>query len=208
MKIKAINFNRIKIINQMSDREVKGLIVLVAMFTAGIIFGAGMWRTDNLNNQITTNIINEFIVTRNVSSGFSLFINSLIFNMGFLIIIIMSGCSCIGSLFVFVMPLIRGVGYGIISGYLYSNFFMNGVGYYLLTIFPAAALFNTIILLASNSACFLSLDILAIVTGRKQTDITLLRNTLKTVFIYIFILIATSIIESVTIKAFAYLFKF
>ncbi len=208
MKIKAIKFRKTEILKHINDREVKGAIILTSMFAAGMIFGAGVWRLNNQNTQIVANIFSEIIATRNESSFFTIFINGIIFNTVFIVLIILSGYSCYGSVFVFVVPMIRGVAYGIISGYLYSNFLMNGIGYYLLTIFPSAVLCNTIMIFASDNACFLSLDILSVIIGKKQADSSMLSKNIRTLVLYVVFLVLSSIAECITIKAFAYLFRF
>ena len=208
MKINAIKFRKAEIVSRINDREVKGAIILVSMFAAGMIFGAGVWRINNRNTQIAGNLLSELIAMRSDSSFFSIFINGIIFNSVFLLVIIMFGYSCYGSLFAFIVPMIRGVGYGIFSGYLYSEFLMNGIGYYLLTVFPSAVICNTLMILASDTACFSSLDILSVIIGKKQADASMLGKNLRTVVIYIAFLVLSSLLECVTIKAFAYLFKF
>lgn len=204
MKIKAINFRN----TYLNDREVKGLIILLSLFAAGMILGAGMWRTDNQNATIMNNLFNELINYRNNLSFFDIFCNSFIFNFAVMFLVIFFGYSPIGSVFVSTIPLIRGMCYGILSGYLYSLHKLQGVGYYLLTVFPSALLINIFIIIASNNACFLSVDILSVIMKKMNSDKLQVNKNLKINIVCIVICVISAIFQSVTIKTFSYLFQF
>lgn len=56
------------------------------------------------------------------------FINSLAVNAAFMLAVFVFGLCAVGLPLICVLPVIRGVGIGMLSGYLYSNFALRGLG--------------------------------------------------------------------------------
>lgn len=208
MTIKTIKFKSINNSDPEKDREVKGLIIAVSLFTAGIIIGAGLLKSSTFNNQDFISLFDNFIQIRAEQKIYQLFSNSLAINILFIFIINFAATSCVGIPFAVGIPVIKGLGTGIVAGYLFSEFTINGIGYYLLTILPGSVISNTAILLACNDACFLSADILATVLSKKQPDSNILKNYLKRNIIIIILTISSALIECLAVKAFAYMFIF
>lgn len=208
MTIKAFNFIKINNLKNKNDREVKGMIITLALFAAGMIIGAGLLKyTSNNNNEFIT-IFNEYAIMRTEQKAFRTFLNSLAVNLFFIFLINFAGLSCIGIPITVFITLIKGIGLGFFAGYLFSQFSMSGIGYYLITVLPGAVVSNTALLLACNSAVFLSADILAIVLIKKQSDENLIKNYLKKNMLLIIICITASMIDCILIKAFSFMFVF
>lgn len=208
MTIKAFNFKKINTLKNENDREVKGMIITLALFAAGMIIGAGLLKYSlNITDDFIT-IFNEYATMRTKQKAYITFFNSLSVNLLFIFLINFSGLSCIGIPFTVFITLTKSIGIGYFAGYLFSQFSMSGVGYYLLTVLPGAVLSNTALLLAYNSAVFQSADILAIILLKKQSDENLIKNYLKKTAILTIICIIASIIDCVLIKAFSFMFAF
>ena len=208
MTIKTIKFKSINNSDPEKDREVKGLIIAVSLFTAGMIIGAGLLKNSTFNNPDFITLFNNFIQIRAEQKVYQLFSNSLIVNILFILIVNFAASSCIGIPLAVVIPVIKGLGTGIVAGYLFSEFTINGIGYYLLTILPGSIICNTAILLACNDACFLSADILATVLAKKQSDANILKNYLKRNIVIIILTISSALVECFAVKAFSYMFIF
>lgn len=209
MTIKAFNFIKINNLKNKNDREVKGMIITLALFAAGMIIGAGLLKyTSNNNNNEFITIFNEYAIMRTEQKAFRTFLNSLAVNLFFIFLINFAGLSCIGIPITVFITLIKGIGLGFFAGYLFSQFSMSGIGYYLITVLPGAVVSNTALLLACNSAVFLSADILAIVLIKKQSDENLIKNYLKKNMLLIIICITASMIDCILIKAFSFMFVF
>ena len=208
MKIKTIKFKKSGIIDTEKDREVKGLIIAVALFAASMIIGAGVFRNESSFTAEFSEIFSNFILARSNESAPELFFNSLSLNLFFIVIANFVGMSCIGFPVAVSLPVIKGFGYGFVAGYLLSKYSMSGFGYYLLTVLPGGILANAALLIICNDACFLSADILAVVLAKKQVDSNIIVNYIKRVLFLIMLTVGASIIDCLLAKAFGYLFIF
>lgn len=208
MTIKTIKFKSVNNSDPEMDREVKGLIIAVSLFAAGMIIGAGLLKSSTFNNPDFISLFDNFVQIRAEQKIYQLFFNSLAINLACIFVINFAATSCIGIPLAVVIPVIKGLGTGIVAGYLFSEFTINGIGYYLLTMLPGCVICNTAILLACNDACFLSADILATVLSRKQPDSNVLKNYLKRNIIIIILTISSALIECLSVKIFAYMFIF
>ena len=208
MTIKTIKFKKINNLDPEKEREVKGLIIALALFASGMIIGAGMLKSNAYNEGDFVSLFDNFIQIRSEQKLYQLFINSLLINIFCIFVANLAAMSCIGFPLAIFIPIVKGLGLGIVAGYLFSEFAMNGIGYYLLTILPGGIIANAALLLACNDACFLSADILATVLSKKQPDENILKNFMKRNLIIIFISISASFIDCILVKAFAYLFIF
>ena len=208
MKIKTINFKKFHNLDYEKEREVKGLIITIALFTASMIIGAGLFRSTSANISEFSDIFDNYILTRSDETVLQLFFNSLIINLTFILISFFAGMSCFGFPITVILPVIKGLGYGVISGYLFSQYTMSGIGYYLLTILPGGIIANSTLLFTCNEACFLSADILMIVLEKKQSDKNKIILYTKKIILLITISVFSSFLDSLLVKAFSYLFTF
>lgn len=209
MKIKAIRLkNNNDIINN-KEREVKGMIIILALFAAGVIIGSGLFRNSNseLANELTQ-VFNTFVSARENQKLYVTFFNSVVVNTVFLIIPFIFGLSCVGLPATAIIAVTKGLGLGIVAGYMFSSFAMSGIGYYLLTILPGAIIANSVLLLGCNCSLFMSADILSIVLSKKQPDANLLSTYIKKYTILLIGTFAASGIDAILTKAFSYLFSF
>lgn len=208
MKIKTIRIKRGYDLPTEKERDVKGIILMLALFAFGMIVGAGLLRSDS------SDFIRDFVCVfdaytdaRGSQKIYTVFFHSIAVNFLFLISAFGFGLSCIGLPITVMLPVIKGLGMGIVSGYLFSHFAMSGIGYYLLTIFPGAVLSSSALLLACNSGSFMSMDILATVTGRKTPEAEMIKNYLKQFLILLILTIAGSLVDAILTRSFSYLFS-
>ncbi|MBQ8209699.1 MAG: stage II sporulation protein M [Clostridia bacterium] len=210
MKIKTIRFNKKAEFTTEQEKMIKNMIITVALFAAGVIIGAGIMGKGSSNVFLSDfkSVFTIFINKRTDLKFYEIFFNSFIINFVFIAAVFCAGLSCIGLPVVISAPVIKGIGYGMLSGYLLTEYSMNGVGYYLLTILPSGVMFMAILLLASSSAWILSKELLAIIFEKKQPDSTAVITYIKRYAVYFAGTVLTSAVETVFIKAFAYLFTF
>ncbi len=208
MKIKALNFKKFNSLKYESDREVKGLIITLSVFAAAMIIGAGTLKYTSENMYEYSDIFNRYITMRSYEKIYTIFLNSVSVNLFFLFLINFAGLSCIGIPFIVLTILIKALGAGFFSGYLFSQFSMSGIGYYLITILPGAVISNAALLFASNNSAFLSADIFSVTLSKKQPDGNIIKNHLKKNIIILILCIIASIIDCVLAKAFEFMFTF
>ena len=208
MKIKTIRIKRSFDIPPERERDVKGMILTLALFAFGMIVGAGLLKSGSSDFiRDFTSVFDLYTEARNSQKIYTVFFHSIAVNTLFLVSAFGFGLSCIGLPVTVLLPVVKGLGMGIVSGYLFSHFAMSGIGYYLLTIFPGAVLTNSALLLACNASSLMSIDILATVTSRKPADTGLVKNYLKKYLILLIVTLTGSLIDAVLTRSFSYLFS-
>ena len=209
MKIKAIRLRKNNELSSEKDREVKGMIIFLALFAAGVIVGAGLFRNGGSEtvNELSQ-IFGTFASARENQKIYVTFLNSLTINLVFLCLPFIFGLGCVGLPVSVIVTVIKGLGLGVIAGYMFSNFAMSGIGYYLLTIFPGAVIADSLLLLACNCSLFMSADILSVMLSKKQAGANMLTDYLKKYVILLAGTLIASAADSILTKAFSYLFTF
>lgn len=208
MKIKTIRIKRSFDIPPERERDVKGMILTLALFAFGMIVGAGLLKSGSSDFiRDFTSVFDLYTEARNSQKIYTVFFHSIAVNTLFLVSAFGFGLSCIGLPVTVLLPVVKGLGMGIVSGYLFSHFAMSGIGYYLLTIFPGAVLTNSALLLACNASSLMSIDILATVTSRRPADTGLVKNYLKKYLILLIVTLIGSVIDAVLTRSFSYLFS-
>lgn len=208
MTVKAIKLKKLGNLQPEKDREVKGGIIAVALFAAGMIIGSGMLRSETDSIISVVEIFDSFVAQRLENKVSEILVNSLCVNIVCIILAFVSGCSCIGLPLAVALPVVKGLGTGFLGGYLFSQFAMSGIGYYLLTILPGAVISNSLLIIMCNSACFMSVDILAVVLSKKQPEDCSIKLYIKKFLIILLIASVASLLDCLLAKAFSYLFVF
>lgn len=210
MKIKTIRFKKTTDFSPEQEREVKNMIIIISLFAAGMIIGAGIMRKGSSSELVAdfSSIFDVFTQQRNSQKAYRIFFNSISVNMLFTVGVFFSGLSCIGLPVIVAIPIIKGIGYGMLSGYLFSVYAMNGIGYYLLIIFPSAVLGVSVLLLACCAAGIMSKELLGVILAKKQPESKILIAYMKRFAVYFAAIVLSSAVETVLTKAFGYLFTF
>lgn len=113
------------------------ILVMLAVFAVGMIIGAVfIKRGDGLVSESISDMFTAYIKTKSEQSLSMNFINSLAVNASFMLAAFVFGLCAVGLPFVCSLPLIKGVGIGMLSGYLYAKFALKGLGYCVLVIYP------------------------------------------------------------------------
>ena len=145
------------------------LLILASLFIAGMVFGAAAAKTSNgeLIHKLTETFIN-YTQLRITQGIFANFCNSLISVFVYLIIVYVSGLCAVGIPFISAVPFFRGLGLGMICGYLYKTYELTGIGYCLLTIYPGAVLSVAALIYACNEGALMSVDTLSAIERKKE----------------------------------------
>lgn len=208
MTVKTIKFKKFDYLNPEQEREVKGMIIALALFAAGMIIGSGLFRSASNGLNDFLSVFDEYIAIRSSAKMHLIFFNSFCMNAICMVVGFFAGLSCFGIPVTIILIALKGLGVGILAGFLFSEYSMSGIGYYLLTILPGGIIANSALLLACNNACFSSIDILATVLSKKHADENLIKDYIKKCLIMLIITVIASMIDSVLIKAFSHLFIF
>ncbi len=183
--------------------------ILIALFAFGIIFGAvTIGKSGNITNEIKE-LISNFTMLRAGQGMLENFCNSLFVNLFFGGCSVFLAFSIIGYPFIMILPFVRGVAVGAVSGYLYSAYKLTGLGYSLLMIYPAALISVTALIFIFNESCeYSSNAYLKSITGKgiykkDETKIFLIRQ-----LIFIGITAAGALIDAVSAMLFSRFFVF
>ena len=210
MKIKAIRLTKHSVFSSEQEKEIKNMIIIIALFTAGMIIGSGIMRKGSSAALLSdfSSIFDVFASNRNELKAYKIFINSLLTNFLFVFSLFFAGFSCIGIPIVYIMPVIKGLGLGALSGYLLTMYSMNGMGYYLLTIIPSGIVSVSVVLLAGCTSAIMSKEPLGIVLEKRQPNSTTAIAYIKKYAIFLAGMVLASAVETVFVKAFSNLFVF
>lgn len=161
------------------------IYLLIIFFVSGLIVGALTIRNaDSLMASELRSIVDSYKLLRMGQGILSNFLSSLLINILFIGSSTFLGFSLIGYPFIIWIPLVRGMGIGMVCGYLYSVYKFSGLGYALLTIYPGAALAALFLIISCNYSCEYSKNAYFKSVGGKgqfergETKIFLLRQVL------------------------------
>ena len=129
------------------------LIVLVLLFAGGIVAGSLVVKKDVGLIAETEELLMDYAMKKAGQGVFQNFKCSFLTNIVFISVTVFSAFSLIGYPLILIVPFFKGLGMGLVSGYLYSAYKFMGLGYTLLMIYPGA-IFSVIgLLIICNDCC-------------------------------------------------------
>lgn len=130
------------------------LYLLLAFFICGVLIGSiAIKNTDSIIINEIRSIVDSYKALRMQEGLTNSFLFSLTINLVFVILSVFLGFSLIGYPLIMWIPFARGLGIGVVCGYLYSEFKFAGLGYAVLTLYPAAVIAITSIVISCNDSC-------------------------------------------------------
>ncbi len=205
-KIKK-RFNVVKIKKPEVLGKYNSMIILSALFIAGLIAGAMIIRqNDSYIMGKLDEIFISFHSTRAAQTMPETFANSILVNLSFLISAFFFGMSCIGLPFVCIIPILRGLAIGLSSGYLYMSFGLQGIGFFTLTILPGAVIAVTMLLISCNESLKTSVDLFRMLVNNGGGDSKLIKRYLSVYIIIISLTLLSGVIDMLAVKLFSALF--
>lgn len=146
-------------------------IVFILIVTAGAAAGALSGKYADSGLMKSLDII--FLTNMQLRTGteiFRLFTASFASNFIFLLSVFLTGLTLWGLAAVPFIPFIKGYGYGLTAGYVYSQYGMPGIFYNILVILPGAFLFALVISAAAKEAFSNSLMLVTMFMKRAVRD--------------------------------------
>ena len=206
MTVKTIRIKNKSSAEPSNEREVRLIIILLSLFASAMIFGAGSINLTNPSSEII-NILEYCLTTKNELSLFKIIFNSFCSNTIPLVLIFLSGFSYIGIPFTIVLFAIKGLSLGYIAGYLFSVS-AKGIGYYLVTIFPANIIYFTILIINVLYSYIMTKDIVLCISDKKKLQGNTLKNYTIRFLIIMLLSVTAALIEGIFTKLYFYLFSF
>lgn len=154
---KVLNLSRLRFTEVLFKNKL--LIISLAVFLAGIIFGIiSVGKYKNLTD-FSAGFITDFMNLRNTEKFSKILLSSFFRSVTVLIIFAVFGTSMFGVVTVPFLLSVIGVVYGNITAYLYSEFALKGIAFNAVIFLPSVVVFLIVLLLASKEAVNFSLKI-------------------------------------------------
>lgn len=173
------------------------------LFAIGIIMGALSMNSNSELLKSIKELTESFLDTRSQQGIIENFYDSFVINSLLLLLNIFFAFSLIGYPFIVWLPIIRGMGTGVIIGYIYSTYKITGLAYSVLTLCPGIAVSTVAFILSCNNSCDYSKNaFMKALRGRGQFE----KDETK---VYLFrqsILLAVCAASSVIDSVFSFLF--
>lgn len=195
-----------KIIKKMFENS--RIYFMSVIFAVGLIIGAATLSSSSDYQGGIWGLIESYTVLKSEQGILSNFCNSFVASIIFVAANMFLAFSLIGYPFIILLPFLRGMGIGIVSGFLYSVYKLTGLGYSLLVIYPGAVVSTFAILLACNDSCEYSKNAyLKAIQGRGQFEKNETKVYLIRQLIFLGICAASSFIDAMFSKIFSSFFE-
>lgn len=184
------------------------IMMLLALFAAGIVVGARIINSEN--SEITDYLVDVFksyTLQRSRQKLISSFCHSLLSVAVYTLGAYLLGLCVIGAPAILAVPFVKGLGLGIVMGYLYSAYAWKGVGYAVLIVFPGALISAFSLILCCSESFIMSLGLFSLIKGNKAPMISDFFKAYNIrYFVFLIISVFSALVDSVLAKAFGSLF--
>ena len=194
---KVLNLSRLRFTEVLFKNKL--LIISLAVFLAGIIFGIiSVGKYKNLTD-FSAGFITDFMDLRNTEKFSKILLSSFFNSVTVLIVFAVFGTSMFGVVTVPFLLTVIGVIYGNITAYLYSEFALKGIAFNAVIFLPSVIVFLIVLLLASKEAVNFSLKISSLTFAKSGLyNLTLeFKKFLISFLLFISAALVSSIIDAV-----------
>lgn len=139
------------------------MLLLLLLFVLGMAWGCTAVKnsSDTLDGMLKT-VLSGFVTNRAEHSFFATLFNALLPSLFLTLVVFLSGLSPAGLPVIAAVPMFRGFGLGVVSGYLYQTGGLKGVAYCMLTLYPHSILSVTALVLCCLEAGRMSMHFVAL----------------------------------------------
>lgn len=194
---KVLNLSRLRFTEVLFKNKL--LIISLAVFLAGIIFGIiSVGKYKNLTD-FSAGFITDFMDLRNTEKFSKILLSSFFRSIAVLIVFAVLGTSMFGVVTVPFLLSVIGVIFGNITAYLYSEFALKGIAFNAVIFLPSVIVFLIVLLLASKEAVNFSLKISSLTFSKSGLyNLTLeFKKFLISFLLFISAALISSIIDAV-----------
>lgn len=198
--------------NRVSQLPIRREILMFSiLLLSGLLIGVLVAKNGNesILAQVSRMFDSFYSVRENQSIGASV-INSLKVSCAFWLINILFGLCIIGIPFVTAIPVIRGLGIGLVTGYIYSIYGIKGIGYCFLIIFPGALISFIALIYAVSDSFKMSLYTLSscVNSGAPKGGAEKIKIFAVRQIFYLMLFAVSAFIDGIVNKLFAGVFNF
>ncbi len=184
------------------------LIFLLLLFIFGIVSGAlSVKRGEAEFVERLSVLINSYRLARISQSFFANYCSSLLVNVLIQLCAVVSGFSSLGIPFIMMLPFVKGVALGAVSGHLYNTFALSGLGYCLVVLYPGNVISSMSLFIACNESCVLSQAIFNRIFSNSEKTVNLKFFALRQLF-YLGVTAFSALLDTLLYSSFASFFTF
>ena len=144
-------------------------VFLVFIFIIGVFSGA--FAVKNADTQLMIKIkelTENYLELKSSGSIMKIFVSSAVTDLFFITISSVFGLSLIGSSILWFLPAVRGLGIGVVLGYIYSNYSISGLLYGIVTICIPTALSACALIISCKESLLTVKDIQQSFSSNKE----------------------------------------
>lgn len=205
---KSLYYSKNRVLQLPIRREI---LMFSILLLSGLLIGVLVAKNGNesILAQVSRMFDSFYSVRENQSIGASV-INSLKVSCAFWLINVLFGLCIIGIPFVTAIPVIRGLGIGLVTGYIYSIYGIKGIGYCFLIIFPGALISFIALIYAVSDSFKMSLYTLSscLNSGAPKGGAEKIKIFAVRQIFYLMLFAVSAFIDGIVNKLFAGVFNF
>lgn len=183
-------------------------LALLGLYVIGLFLGAKMagqassgW-LERLLELLRTQRLNRAGLSA-FGSALSYFTTDVIF----MLLAFLLGLCAAGLPFLLMLPVLRGLGVGVVSGWLYASYSLPGVGYSVLVLYPATVVSVLIMLAYCKESMLMSGDMLLMLTGKQERTESSLRLYATRYLVLLLVSILAAALDAICFSAFSGIFE-
>lgn len=136
------------------------LVMLTLMLLCGLFVGAlTVKNTNTIWRETLKSLVENYCTVRNEQSVWNNFLSAFGSESIFLLLSMLFGVCIVGEPILWILPFIKGLGIGVISGYLYQTFTLQGLTYFSAFVLPASVIASAALLLGCKESVLMTRDL-------------------------------------------------
>lgn len=168
-------------------------LTLFFLFFIGLIFGTLAVKFESSISDIIVLMFKQYNGLI-VSYGFiKNFLNLFLNNIFVIIAMFFFGLCAIGTPFVCLIPLVKGIGIGVVSAYMYKTYLMSGFGYCTIVYYPPQIINMLCIIIGANESYINSKNLFYMMSSSKQYEFDGKIYIIRYILILLLTIISSSI---------------
>lgn len=180
------------------------LFLLSIIFIIGLVFGSITVKSLNADLSVRIEaLIENYFYIQSVQSILQNFLYTFCSEFLILLIPFIFGLCVIGEPVMWLEPAIRGLGIGLISGYLYKTYSLQGMEYFAIIILIPSALASAVTIFSCQESILMSRDLISLIKDGKNLKENFIKLYLLRYSILTLSVLIISFISSLCIYFFA-----
>lgn len=133
-----VNLNKSKFVNVISKNNI--VIIMAIFYALGILFGVLWLKNSQSILEIARQSFSDYLAARENKGMFSVFLSSFMGTLPIALLLFLCGTSIVGIVLTPLAVCYRGFEYGVLSGFLYTTFSLQGIAFNSLILIPCTIL--------------------------------------------------------------------